>query len=270
MNISEECENLQLRFDEVSSFIEELVPKAQLLEGLSFAEAQSAVKEILEVCVFCRRDLEIIQDQSLGISRSLGEQSSNSSPNSSGVGAMTIWKLNAQDLDNFESSLGNMPKESKKDNSEYMGEIYGDRFAQEHLSYEPRLEPIAKYKSFPQGFDGVYYDSKTGSYVIAEFKGQGAGQTDAQKKFNWTSNVLNQMAEGTGVYGNASDDERSLALEILKDYQQGGELRYELIATKFNKKTGQFYTQLQERKRLSISGGFGERIFRGKVKPISE
>lgn len=163
------------------------------------------------------------------------------------VGEKYSWQLESPDALNYSKFRDESSKGEKKFVSQTLGESYGHRFATEVLDYKTKLDPDSKYRSFPQGFDAVYYDRETGETVIGEFKGQDAQESEKQKRIRWTSDVCEQIINRQGVYAKASQAERDLAFDIKKEFDRGM-VRYEVIRTKFDEKNGDIYTVVEKRK----------------------
>jgi hypothetical protein len=163
------------------------------------------------------------------------------------------WPLHAGGDDNFQYFRVAATTYEKRVASEELGEIYGHQFVTEILRYETVLDPIVKFDSFKQGFDAVYRDSATGDLVIAEFKGQDSNESNAQKRITWSMNVCNQIINRQGVYARAGDGERMLAVEIRNQIIRG-QVRYELIRTRFDERTGDLYSVVEHRRNLRSEG----------------
>lgn len=159
------------------------------------------------------------------------------------------WQLDSANSEDFKEFRSDSSQGEKRLVSQTMGESKGDEFVKEVLDYDEVLSPDAKFDSFPQGFDAVYNDSHTGMWVIAEFKGQDSRLSKAQKKIHWTSDVCEKIDKHHGNYANAGDFEWKLARDIKKEMEYGN-VRYEVIRTKFDEKTGQMYTVIEDRKYL--------------------
>lgn len=293
MSIQKECEVLQSVLSKAINLLVEARTNTTRLSSCSISEIKVEISGILDICQEGMSSLEKSLEQVELLQAMLGNIGQSSSEKSAvgdkpqqkdspdkqaeqktdtylddsrlSVGEKYDWKLDDQDAHNFKDFRHNSTTQDKRNVSQSYGEIYGDKLTTEVLKYETILDPVMKYDSFSQGFDAVYYDKETDAVVIAEFKGQRSSASEAQKKFTWVPNVLRNIAEGNGVYTKASTEEWDLAKLIIEKYEKGDNIRYELFRTKFNEKTRQFYTVLEERKYLSKNSNISQKKQRGKI-----
>jgi hypothetical protein len=164
------------------------------------------------------------------------------------VGNKYYWGLSTELGENFRDFRENSTSGDKRLVSQTLGESYGHEFVTDVLGYETVLDPISKFDSFPQGFDAVYQDANMGEIVIGEFKGQDSSESTEQKRIAWTANVCNKIIDRQGVYERAGDTERELAFKI-KEQINKGNVRYELVQTRFDAKTRDIYSVINKRKK---------------------
>ncbi|WP_030008270.1 hypothetical protein [Picosynechococcus sp. NKBG042902] len=172
------------------------------------------------------------------------------SPKKSKAIASHNWEIDDQEMEEIIQYYENNPVEDKRDLSAYIGEAYGDQMVQNILGYEPILSPDEKYVSFPQGFDGVYFDPNTGKVVVAEFKGQNSQLSERQKKRDYVVDICTKILEGKKApYINAPEKEAQIARDILDKIEQnnGADVGYEVFRTKFNPKSKTLSTSLLKR-----------------------
>jgi hypothetical protein len=131
--------------------------------------------------------------------------------------------------------------------SETQGDLFGQRFATEHLGYQPYLHPDSK--SIRQGFDAVFFDPQTQAYVIAEFKGQTSRESTLQTQSDWPLTTCQKIVHGQPPYQQVSEYEREIAQTLLQLYDRGTVLRYEVIRSGVDPQ-GRHYTQLEKQTRL--------------------
>jgi len=137
--------------------------------------------------------------------------------------------------------------ENKKYLSQYLGEAYGHKMVCNILGYTPILSPEDKYESFPQGLDGIYLDSEE-TIVVTEFKGQGSSLSGLQKKKDYPTYVCTKIVEGKDFpYRNVPQEEREFAKQILREIENGADVRYEVYRTKFDPELGELSTSLEKR-----------------------
>jgi hypothetical protein len=151
------------------------------------------------------------------------------------VGNRYYWNLTTEESKNFQDFRDNSSPTDKKIVSQTLGESHGHQFVTDVLKYDTILDPISKFDSFPQGFDAVYRD-RNGEIVVAEFKGQNASESAAQKRISWTSEVCDRIVnprDERDPYSRAGDTERALAHDI-RTHLDRGNVRYEVIHTKFD------------------------------------
>ena len=151
----------------------------------------------------------------------------------------------AQQMQKFRDSLN----ESKLAQfSAKQGEDFGHRYVSDILGYTPEL--LDDEKGIAQGHDGVYRDPKTNEIVVMEFKGQGSDQSVKQQDPNWSLDVCQDILSGRSPYGKASGQEKAIAAEILKAYERGDRIRYEVVRTKVE--NGKMQTQLEKQTYLEM------------------
>ena len=114
----------------------------------------------------------------------------------------------------------------------------------ERLKYKEIFHP--DNKSIRQGLDSIYWDAKTGELVVVEFKGQGGSESPSQKKINWTPETCKKIQKYQKPYDKVSEYEREMAKKVLDAYDKGERIRYEVVHTKVDEKTGEFWTQLEK------------------------
>lgn len=150
-------------------------------------------------------------------------------------GNINDWNIDEQTINELKYLYHkNDNKEDKKDLSQYIGEEYGHRMVTDILGYEPILNPIEKHSSFPQGFDGVYFDALTGEIVVTEFKGQNSSLSNLQEMTSYVDRICQEIIAGRNFpYTNAPESERDIAFKI-KNELEAGNVRYEVYRTKFD------------------------------------
>jgi hypothetical protein len=168
------------------------------------------------------------------------------------AGTKYYWKLNAEDGENFQAFREDSTSGDKRLVSQTIGESYGHEFVTDVLGYETVLDPISKFDSFPQGFDAIYRDANTGEIVIGEFKGQDAVESKGQKRIAWSANVCDRIIARQGIYAKAGDVERELAFDIRAQIDRGN-VRYEMVQTRFDSQTGDIYSVVKDRRDLSAN-----------------
>lgn len=128
------------------------------------------------------------------------------------------------------------------------GETLGHRYASDILGYT--LELSDDEKGISQGHDGVYRDPKTNEIVVVEFKGQESDKSSKQQDPKWSLDVCEDILSGRSPYGKASEQEKVIARTILKAYERGDRIRYEVVRTKVE--NGKMQTQLEEQTYLEM------------------
>lgn len=145
------------------------------------------------------------------------------------------------DMKQFRQSLST---QTKKDFSEDQGEIFGHRYVTDRLKYQEVFH--ADNKSIHQGLDSIYRDNKTGELVVVEFKGQKSSESNLQKKPSWTPDTCEKIQRRDSPYNQVSEYERGMAKKVLDAYEKGERIRYEVVRTEVDEKTGKFKTQLEK------------------------
>jgi len=128
------------------------------------------------------------------------------------------------------------------------GETLGHFYASDILGYT--LELSDDEKGITQGHDGVYLDPKTNEIVVIEFKGQESEKSLKQQDPKWSLDVCEDILSGRSPYGKASEQEKAIARTILKAYERGDRIRYEVVRTKVE--NGKIQTQLEEQTYLEM------------------
>lgn len=163
------------------------------------------------------------------------------------LNASHSWDIDEQTVGELNQFYDKNTAEDKKDLSQYIGETYGHKMVHDILGYTPILSPEDKYKSFPQGLDGIYLDSEE-TIVVTEFKGQNSPLSDLQKKEDYVNYVCKKIIEGKDPpYTNAPQAEKEFAQDILRELENGGNVRYEVYRTKFYPESGKLSTNLERR-----------------------
>jgi hypothetical protein len=165
-----------------------------------------------------------------------------------------IWDLLNTDIQSFINFYKEKDEKKKTNLSRELGEIYGDKMAVEIFGYSTDLpgygrllDPIEKYKSFPQGFDAVYFDPFLDEIVVVEFKGQTSSLSDEQKKLSYVSSVYQKIINSDAFpYRNAPASERDLAFEIKRMHGEN-RVRFEVYRTCWDMKNEQLFTRLEKR-----------------------
>jgi hypothetical protein len=167
----------------------------------------------------------------------------------------SVSNTDGQELLKFRDSLpsrGNFGTKSKtlgkSGLSQTLGEDFGYRYVKDELGYEDILHPDEK--SISQGYDHLCYDPGNGDLVVVEYKGQGSDKTEAQKKVDWTATTAEKIIKGERPYKKVSKYERQFAEKMLEALERGDRVRYEVIRSYVDEKTGEFWTQLEESKVL--------------------
>jgi hypothetical protein len=148
--------------------------------------------------------------------------------------------------DFYNQQLSQKSPYEKQQFSRMMGESIGDRYVTEVLGYEEVFHGDSK--SIAQGFDSLYYDPQKNELVVVEFKGQGSRESELQKQTAWTVKTCEKIAQPRPPrpYQKVSEYEKSAAKVVLKNYDDGNRMRYEVIRTGVDTKTGEFYSQLEK------------------------
>ncbi|MEM1391963.1 MAG: hypothetical protein AAGG00_01440 [Cyanobacteria bacterium P01_H01_bin.150] len=130
--------------------------------------------------------------------------------------------------------------------SQTMGESMGDKYVTEKLGYQVVFH--GDEKSIYQGIDGLYRDSRTNELVIVEFKGQNSCESKLQKRHDWSIETCKKITHPHPPYpySQASEYEQSVAREILRNYDAGNRIRYEVIRTEIDLKTNELTSQLEK------------------------
>ena len=159
-----------------------------------------------------------------------------------------VWStLDGKEINAYKQ--GQTPS-TKRFISEVQGDLWGDRFATQELGYKSILHPDSK--SIRQGFDAIYFDPVEQEYVVAEFKGQTSKESTIQAKPSWVNDTCHKICKAQPPYQNVSEYERQMAQDLLKHYQQGHVLRYEVIRTGVEPTSNRFYSQLEKQTRLEL------------------
>lgn len=132
--------------------------------------------------------------------------------------------------------------------SQILGESWGHRYITEILGYEEILHGDSK--SIVQGLDGIYLDPRDNTLIVAEFKGQKSPESKAQRRPAWTLETCQKIQRYQRPYDKVSEFEREAAIFILQEYEAGRTIRYEVIRTEVDPKTGQMWTQREKQTRL--------------------
>ena len=164
------------------------------------------------------------------------------------------WNLDKENIENIAKFRSEIDRTKKTILSQYLGEEYGHKMLTEILGYSTYLpgygvllDPIEKYDSFPQGFDGVYFDPSTDEIVVAEFKGQRSELSNIQEMSYYVSSVCQKIINGNGFpYRNAPSSEYNLACEIKKRLNENT-VRFEVYRTFLDTKSGTLSTNLERR-----------------------
>lgn len=149
------------------------------------------------------------------------------------------------DMKQFRESLST---QIKKSFSEDQGEIFGHRYVTDRLKYQEVFH--ADNKSIRQGLDSIYRDAKTGELVVVEFKGQNSPESEKQKEPSWTPDTCEKILNRDSRYRRASEYERGMAKKVLDAYEKGERIRYEVVRTEVDEKTGKFKTQMEKQTHL--------------------
>ncbi|MBW4487280.1 MAG: hypothetical protein KME12_05770 [Trichocoleus desertorum ATA4-8-CV12] len=136
----------------------------------------------------------------------------------------------------------------KKFISQVQGESWGHFYVTDVLEYEEVFH--GDNKSIRQGPDGIYFDTQSDSLVVTEFKGQNSKENDGQKQPDWTLETCRKIQRYQAPYTKVSEFEREAAAFILKEYEAGRTIRYEVIRTEVDPETGEMWTQLEKRTHL--------------------
>ena len=167
----------------------------------------------------------------------------------------SVSNTDGQELREFRASLpsrGNFGKKSdtlgKSGLSQILGEDFGYRYVKDELGYEDILHPDEK--SISQGYDHLCYDPENEDLVVVEYKGQGSDKTKAQKRVDWTATTAEKIIKAEYPYNEVSEYEREFAQKMLEGLKRGERVRYEVIRSYVDEKTGEFWTQLEESKFL--------------------
>lgn len=134
--------------------------------------------------------------------------------------------------------------QKKRDFSEAQGESFGHLYVIEELGYKEFFH--GDNKSIAQGLDSIYREPQTNKLVVVEFKGQTSNESKAQKKEGWTIETCEKVQAMQFPYQNVSQYEWEMAGQILDAYHKGEKIRYEVVRTEVNEKTGEFWTQLEK------------------------
>lgn len=168
--------------------------------------------------------------------------------------------IDGQEMKEFRSPLSSTKK--SKISAEAQGEDFGYRYAQEQLRYEDILHPDEK--SIRQGYDHLCRDSENGDLVVMEYKGQNSDKSKLQKREDWTAVTAEKIIEAKLFpYRNVSEYERQFAEQVREALERGDRVRYEVVRTYVDEKTGDFWTQLEESKLIEKelnADGVGEKI----------
>jgi hypothetical protein len=129
--------------------------------------------------------------------------------------------------------------------SQIQGESLGHCYVTEILGYEEFFHGDSK--SISQGLDGIYLDPHDNALIVVEFKGQRSSESKAQQQSNWSLETCKKIQRYTFPYNRVSDSERDVAIFILKEYEAGRIIRYEVIRSEVDPQSGQMWTQLEKR-----------------------
>ncbi|MDF0555624.1 hypothetical protein [Kamptonema sp. UHCC 0994] len=153
---------------------------------------------------------------------------------------------NTQDGQEMAQFYNQQLSRGKSEISKVMGESMGDRYVTEVLGYEEVFHGDSK--SIRQGFDSLYRDPQKDELVVVEFKGQGSGESTLQKQTAWTVETCEKIArpQPSFPYNNVSQYEQNAAKEVLRNYDGGNRMRYEVVRTEIDPKTGEFWTQIEK------------------------
>jgi|GEM_PF-5381110 len=134
--------------------------------------------------------------------------------------------------------------QEKRGFSAIQGESFGHRYVEDILGYEIVFH--GDEKSIRQGIDGLYFDLKTDSLVVVEFKGQGSPESMLQKHHDWTMTTCQKIDQRVFPYGQVSNYERTVALAILDQVERGQPVRYEVVRTEVDVTHGEMWSQLEK------------------------
>lgn len=152
-----------------------------------------------------------------------------------------VWAEGGQEMADFRSGLGS---QDKRIFSAFQGESFGHRYVETKLGYETLVH--GDDKSISQGLDGLYYDPKTQTTVVVEFKGQGSPESKLQKQHDWSATTCQKILKGNYPYGKTSEYERTMAKLVLERINRGDSVRYEVVRTQVDEAQGQVWTQLEK------------------------
>ncbi|NER49201.1 MAG: hypothetical protein F6J92_21400 [Symploca sp. SIO1A3] len=153
-----------------------------------------------------------------------------------------VWAYeDSQAMADFRTGLNT---QEKRNFSAIQGESFGHRYVEDVLGYETVFH--GDEKSIRQGIDGLYFDHRTDSLVVVEFKGQGSRESTLQKYHDWTMTTCQKIDQGMFPYGQVSDYERTVARSILDHIERGQPVRYEVVRTEVDVTHGQMWSQLEK------------------------
>ncbi|MEI6428948.1 MAG: hypothetical protein WCO45_11280 [Pseudanabaena sp. ELA607] len=155
---------------------------------------------------------------------------------------LNIYTWDDQDSQQMQEFRDPLTKSKLAQFSAKQGETLGHRYASDILGYT--LELSDDEKGISQGHDGVYRDPKTNEIVVVEFKGQESEKSLKQQDPKWSLDVCEDILSGRSPYGKASEQEKAIARTILKAYERGDRIRYEIVRTTVE--NGKMQTQLEE------------------------
>jgi hypothetical protein len=147
----------------------------------------------------------------------------------------------------------NLTTKEKQFISQVQGESWGHFYVTDVLGYEEVFHGDSK--SIRQGLDGIYLDTKKNDLVVIEFKGQKSLESKIQQQPTWTLDTCQKIQRYQPPYNNVSEFERDAAVIILKEYEAGRTIRYEVVRTEVDSSTGKMWTQLEKRTHLE-AGNF--------------
>lgn len=154
----------------------------------------------------------------------------------------------SQDWEGIGEYRESLKPQKKSFISQTLGESWGHNYVTDILGYKEVFHGDSK--SIRQGLDGIYLDPEKDALVIAEFKGQNSPESTAQRRYSWTLDTCQKIQRSQFPYDNVSEFERQAALFILQEYDAGRIIRYEVIRTEVDPKTGKIWTQLEKRTHL--------------------
>jgi hypothetical protein len=128
--------------------------------------------------------------------------------------------------------------------SQVQGESWGHFYVTDILGYEEVFH--GDNKSIRQGLDGIYLDTKKDDLVVIEFKGQKSLESKLQQQPTWTLDTCQKIQRYQYPYNNVSEFEREAAAIILKEYEAGRTIRYEVVRTEVAPISGKMWTQLEK------------------------